>query len=109
MARGEQRQPKIGEGHAAAMLRQGLRELRAAVYPESNVAQTPEYGLYGTLTPGEIADDRRMIDRDFDEEPGRESIAEEQGLDLEQDRIRVAIDVDLPHSLDVTALFTFSP
>jgi hypothetical protein len=50
---------KIGEGHASAMLRQGLRELRAAVYPESNVAQQPEYGLYGTRTPGEVAESRR--------------------------------------------------
>ena len=51
--------PKIGEGHASAWLRQGLREVRAAIYPESNVAQPPEYGLYGTMTPGEIAESRR--------------------------------------------------
>lgn len=30
---------KIGAGHASAMFRQGLRELRASLYPESNVAQ----------------------------------------------------------------------
>lgn len=46
--------PKIGAGHADAMWRQGLRELRAAMYTGSNVAQDPEYGLYGTATPGEV-------------------------------------------------------
>jgi hypothetical protein len=52
-------QTKIGTGHASAFFRQGLRELRAAFYPESNVAQQSEYGLYGTRTPGEIAESRR--------------------------------------------------
>jgi hypothetical protein len=60
---------KIGEGSFKAAGRQGLRELRAALYPESNVAQPAEYGMYGTKTPGEIADDRR-------DEPGR---ADEEG------------------------------
>lgn len=53
-------EPKIGEAHAAAMFRLGLRELRAAFYPESNIAQSPaEYGIYGTATPGEVAEARR--------------------------------------------------
>lgn len=63
--------PKIGEGHAEAMFRQGLRELRGALYPESNVAQPSEYGIYGTRTPGEVAEDRRgdrPNDQDMDEE-----------------------------------------
>jgi hypothetical protein len=59
---------KIGTGHASAMFRQGLREARAALYPESNVAQNPEYGLYGTRTPGEIAEARRSDGRDLEEE-----------------------------------------
>ncbi len=42
---------KIGSEHAGAMWRQGLRELRGAMYPESNVAQQAEYGIYGTSTP----------------------------------------------------------
>lgn len=50
---------KFGEGHVAAMGRLGLEELRGALYPESNVAQPSEYGLYGTLTPGEVAEARR--------------------------------------------------
>ena len=51
--------PKIGAGHASAMARQGLHELRAAFYTESNIAQQPEMGTYGTLTPGEVADSRK--------------------------------------------------
>ena len=61
--------PKIGAGHAAAMFRQGLSELRAAIYPDSNVAQPAQYGLYGTRTPGEVAEARRAEERDPDEEP----------------------------------------
>lgn len=61
--------PKIGTGHAEAMLRQGLAELRGALYSESNVAQPAQYGLYGTRTPGEVAEARRADDRDLDEEP----------------------------------------
>ncbi|MCE9592332.1 MAG: hypothetical protein K8S99_17645 [Planctomycetes bacterium] len=63
--------PKIGAGHVSAMFRQGLRELRSALYPESNVAQTvPEYGLYGTKTPGEVAEDRRSEIPALEEERG---------------------------------------
>lgn len=64
----EDRQTKIGEGHASAMGRQGLRELRGAMYAESNVAQQPEYGLYGTRTPGEVAEARRGDEREMEEE-----------------------------------------
>ena len=49
---------KIGAGHASAMARLGLRELRGAMYPESNVAQQPELGLYGTATPHEVHQSR---------------------------------------------------
>lgn len=62
-------QPKIGAGHASAMFRQGLKELRGAMYHDSNVAQPPEYGLYGTRTPGEVAESRRADERDLNEEP----------------------------------------
>jgi hypothetical protein len=50
---------KIGEGHAQAMLRQGLKELQAAVYPDSNVAREAEVGTFGHPGQGEIAADRR--------------------------------------------------
>jgi hypothetical protein len=55
----EQNEPKIGAGHAAAMYRQGLAELRAALYPESNVAQPAQYGLYGTSTQREVYEDKQ--------------------------------------------------
>ena len=64
----EKETPKIGAGHAAAMYRQGLAELRAALYPESNVAQPAQYGLYGTRTPGEVAEARRSEGLERDEE-----------------------------------------
>jgi hypothetical protein len=51
---------KIGTGHLSAWLRQGLREGRALLYTESNIAQQPELGLFGTQTPGEIQASRRM-------------------------------------------------
>jgi hypothetical protein len=83
---------KIGEGHAEAMLRQGLSELRGAFYTQSNVAQSPQYGLYGTRTPGEVAEARRGDDhehevRSQDEETSRESVLEErlQQLDRTQE------------------------
>jgi hypothetical protein len=38
------------------MGRQGLRELRSALYPGSNVAGPAELGIYGTATPGEVAE-----------------------------------------------------
>lgn len=63
--------PKIGAGHAEAMLRQGLSELRGAFFNESNVAQPSQYGLYGTKTPGEVADARKAGEEyDRGEEPG---------------------------------------
>lgn len=68
MAR-EENTPKIGAGHASAMFRQGLAELRASLYPESNVAQPPVYGLAGTKTPGEVMQDKQGDVRDPDERP----------------------------------------
>ena len=46
---------KIGEGHASAMLRLGLEELRNAVNPSKESVADSELGLYGTQTQGEIA------------------------------------------------------
>jgi hypothetical protein len=60
--------PKIGAGHASGMFRQGLRELRGAFYPESNVAQQTDYGIWGVATPGEVAESRRDDARGMDEE-----------------------------------------
>lgn len=63
-------QPKIGSGHAGAMWRQGLAELRGAFFNESNVAQPTQYGVWGTRTPGEVAEARRADARDPEEEHG---------------------------------------
>jgi hypothetical protein len=46
---------KIGEGHAAAMFRLGLKELRNALNPSRESVADNEIGLYGTQTQGEIA------------------------------------------------------
>lgn len=57
--------PKIGAGHASAMARLGLAELRAAVaFNDSNVVQPSPYGIYGTKTPGEVQEDREASARD---------------------------------------------
>jgi hypothetical protein len=77
-------EPKIGTGHAEAMFRQGLAELRAAMFPESNVAQPAQYGLYGTKTPGEVAEARKSEERDLNEEP--RSILEERLQQAEKAR-----------------------
>ncbi len=43
---------KIGEGHAAAMFRLGLKELRNASNPSRESIADNEIGIYGTLTQG---------------------------------------------------------
>ncbi len=69
--------PKVGAGHAAGMFRQGLRELRGVLYPESNIAQQQQdYGIWGVATPGEVAESRRDEARGLDEE--RSSILEDR-------------------------------
>ena len=46
----------IGTGHASAMFRLGLKELRElGNLHGSNIAQPTEMGLFGTKTPGEVA------------------------------------------------------
>jgi hypothetical protein len=61
----EEPKPKIGAGHFGAWMRQGLAELRGAFFNESNVAQPAQYGLYGTRTPGEVADARKIEKQDL--------------------------------------------
>lgn len=81
----QQSDMKIGAGHASAMFRQGLRELRAAIYPESNIAQQPDYGLAGNLTPGEVAEARRNYDQNLEQEgPKSDSILESRMRQSEQ-------------------------
>jgi hypothetical protein len=49
---------KIGAGHAAAMGRLGLKELRNGFNPSRDSIADTEVGLYGTQTQGEIAEAR---------------------------------------------------
>lgn len=74
--------PKIGAGHAKAMFNLGLNELRGAVYADSNVAQPPEYGVFGRPTPGEIADGRRESGREFEAE-GQPSVLAERETEIQ--------------------------
>jgi hypothetical protein len=50
---------KWGAGHVAAMGRLGLKELRNALNPSRESVADSEIGLYGTLTQGEIAQNRK--------------------------------------------------
>lgn len=82
---------KIGSEHVKAMGRQGLRELRAAMYPDSNVVQQSEYGIYGTMTPGEVAEARRVDGRDLEDErppasalESRMAAVESRGVEVPQ-------------------------
>ena len=49
---------KIGEGHAAAMARLGLAELRNAFTPSKESVADRDGGLYGMATQQEITDTR---------------------------------------------------
>ncbi|MCI0719446.1 MAG: hypothetical protein L0338_10840 [Acidobacteria bacterium] len=59
---------KIGEGHAAAMFRLGLKELRNAINPSRESVADQEIGIYGSLTQGEIADARDGPGKGSDQE-----------------------------------------
>lgn len=73
---------KIGAGHGQAMARLGLRELRSSMYTGSNVAQN-EYGVFGSMTPGEVADQRRD-----DGEAVREDSGQESSLDRRLEQLK---------------------
>lgn len=76
-------EPKIGAGHLKAMGRQGLAELRGAMYADSNVAQPTQYGIYGTSTPGEVQDDREASG-----EPAKSSIVNDRLEQAEHAAVR---------------------
>lgn len=85
---------KIGSGHAAAMGRLGLSELRnaMAMSPDSNIMQQhSEYGLYGTATPGEVSDARRPEGYDNGQERG--SVVEHH---VEQAAVRAEVAREQP-------------
>ena len=66
---------KIGEGHAAAMGRLGLKELRNAFNPSRESVADQEIGLYGTLTQGEIAEARGGPGRGPEQESSRATVS----------------------------------
>ncbi len=65
----ENQKPKIGAGSFSAWMRTGWREIRAALYPESNIAQQPDGGIWGNKTPGEVMEEKQGEARDPDEKP----------------------------------------
>jgi hypothetical protein len=78
--------PKFGAGHAAAMARLGLKELRNAANPSRESVADNEIGLYGTLTQGEIAEARDGPGAGSQQESRREalSLAELRGYAAEK-------------------------
>lgn len=78
---------KVGKGHASAMFRLGVGELRQAMYTESNIAKNVEYGIYFTKTPGEVAEERRD-DVKSPEEEGKSILQQslQQAADKMQDK-----------------------
>jgi hypothetical protein len=60
---------KFGEGHAEAMLRLGLKELRNALNPSKESVADTEIGLFGTATQGEIAESRDYREEGVRQEP----------------------------------------
>jgi hypothetical protein len=69
------------------MGRLGFKEAQVlGSFQGSNVAQPPEYGIFGHATPGEVAEARRGDDRDLEEEPKQESIVEERLRQAERSR-----------------------
>jgi hypothetical protein len=44
---------KYGQGHATAMARLGLKELRNAANPSPQSVADTEHGLYGTVSPAQ--------------------------------------------------------
>ena len=68
--------PKIGAGHLDGMLRKGFKELGAGLIPAfpGHAPVIEESGVFGNLTPGEIADAKgKEAELDANQEPGRQS------------------------------------
>ena len=59
--------PKIGQAHASAMGRAGLKELSQILpaFPDG-VKPIEEYGLYGTALPQEVFEEKKQAEPDVD-------------------------------------------
>jgi hypothetical protein len=84
---------KFGEGHAAAMGRLGLAELRNAMNPSRESVADRDLGLYGSATQGEIATARGGAGDGPEQESwtlnklrSEVEAAKEQNRDKEQER-----------------------
>jgi len=92
----EKTPPKIGAGHLQAFARQGLNELRNAVYSDSNIAQKyPEPGLYGTATQAEVGQQRLAEPQvQLGAEPTPEAPAPQPASPAQETRLQEQPDLD---------------
>lgn len=74
---------KLGAGHAEAMFRLGLKELRNAANPSRESVADNEIGLYGTQTQGEIAEARGGPGQGPEQESSKTSSLEDLRKDAE--------------------------
>src|ERR1700677_1913549 len=77
---------KIGDGHAAAMMRLGLKELRNMANPSRESVADNEIGLYGTQTQGEIAEARGGPGQGPEQESSKTTSLDELRKDAEERR-----------------------
>jgi hypothetical protein len=81
---------KIGEGHADAMFRLGVKELRNAMNPSRESVADSEIGLYGSMTQGEIAQARGSFGLDAEQEKSMQDasqgkeVNDKQGQETQQ-------------------------
>jgi hypothetical protein len=82
----EREQPKIGAGHAAAMLRAGTKELAQALpaFPGHSVQPVEEPGLAGNLTPQEIVHGKSQYESMLDGYAARGAGREQQEKGIER-------------------------
>jgi hypothetical protein len=82
---------KIGDGHAAAMARLGLKELRNGINPSRESVADNEIGLYGSATQGEIAEARSGPGQGSEQESAGNTLSLE---DLRKDAEKLGRDQD---------------
>jgi hypothetical protein len=74
---------KIGAGSWEAWKAQGWSEIRALLYPDSNIAQPAAYGMWGTQTQGEVAEGRRPKQEPVKEDNSQQKDGDEAAKDAE--------------------------
>lgn len=83
---GEHKQ-KIGEGAFGKWMARGADELANAIHADSNIGERGSvFGHGGSYSPSEVADDQRIVDRDFDGEPHNDSVIDERLRQAERAR-----------------------